>query len=79
MRNPGSEKAVKKENILKGPPGLLFGLTLLVFVVAGLYLSWTSDAVSASEKPSPATDALLVQQALEREDARIFEPSLPVP
>jgi hypothetical protein len=79
MRDSRSEKVAAKANVLNGPPGLLFGLTLFVFVAAGLYFGWTSEAVSASEKPTPATNAMLVQQALEREDARVFEQSWPEP
>ena len=79
MRDSGSEKVAEKENVLRGPPGLLFGLTLLVFLAAGLYFSWPSEAISAPDTPPSNADAILVQQALDREDARVLEPGWPEP
>ena len=35
-----SGHADRTQDVLTGPPGLLFGLTLLVFLFAGIYFSW---------------------------------------
>ena len=58
------EQAPKREqNVLKGPPGLLFGLTLLIFIAARLYLGWvtsheTESAAMASPRPAPEVSIL---------------------
>ncbi len=48
-------------DILRGPPGLLFGLTLLVFAVARLCFGWDSPPPQPEPTPkvaaAPADDA----------------------
>lgn len=38
-------------DVLKGPPGLLFGLTLLVFLCARLYFTWVPEVSESAPTP----------------------------
>ena len=48
-----SEPHIADRDILRGPPGLLFGLTLLIFAAARLCFGWDSQP-SDQEAPVPA-------------------------
>ncbi len=43
---------VADRDVLKGPPGLLLGLTLLVFVAARLCFGWDTPSASDSQPKS---------------------------
>ena len=48
-----TEAHTADRDILRGPPGLLFGLTLLIFAAARLCFGWTAQVASAdTEKPA---------------------------
>ncbi len=73
MRDFPKKATSDQDNVLKGPPGLLFGLTLLVFVGAGLYFRQSSEPSGALENSAVANEAALVERALEQENARLLE------
>ena len=78
MRDLEVEAVTEQENVLKGPPGLLFGLTLLVFIGAGIYFGQTSEPLKSPENQAVANEAALVESALEQEDARRLDSTWPI-
>jgi hypothetical protein len=52
---------IAHRNILRGPPGLLFGLTLLVFAGARLCFGWDADPTQTPQKDA-------VQQSVAQQD-----------
>ena len=66
MRQVQDQELKREPNVLIGPPGLLFGLTLLVFICARLYLGWVTahepppEAVLPTESTTPRVSALHV-------------------
>lgn len=73
MRDFPKEATSEQDKVLKGPPGLLFGLTLLIFLGAGFYFGQSSESAGPADESAIANEAALVERALEQENERLLE------
>ena len=68
MNQITQEEIERKRNVLKGPPGVLFGLTLLVCAVARVWFGWGPDFTVIDEDAVVAnavvTNDLLIERVV---------------
>jgi hypothetical protein len=72
------EETLRKQMVLKGPPGLLFGLTLLVLIAAIICLGWGPDPVG-DETIGPADNAAVARPTTDADAPGRYQPLLSVP
>ena len=72
MRALSGEESFRQQNVLRGPPGLLFGLTHLIFAVARLWFGWGPDLAAEEEPLNAVAEVTAVAEPLDLE----LEPNL---